>query len=118
MNGEQYRFREAALAITRLLRDRKVLFSLWHVAHCIGEVGAATLPAMLAILFYGARRDYLPGPMFLCHLANDDDKRAALVTQALTSQTLALEAEAKFRLSQGLAADGERSLCQRHGDRL
>ena len=61
MNGEQYRFKEAALAITRLLRDRKVLFSLWHPADCIGEVGAATLPAMLAMLFAGARKDYLPG---------------------------------------------------------
>ena len=104
MNGEQYRFREAALAITRLLRDRKVLFSLWHPADCIGEVGAATLPAMLAMLFHGAQRDYLPGPMFLGHLGNDDDKRAALVTQALTPQTLALEqaAEANFRLGQGI----------------
>ena len=82
MNGEQYRFKEAALAITRLLRDRKVLFSLWHPADCIGEVGAATLPAMLAMLFHGAQNDYLPGPMFLGHLGNDDDKRAALVTQA------------------------------------
>jgi 3-oxoacyl-[acyl-carrier-protein] synthase-1 len=102
MNGEQYRFREAALAVTRLLRDRKVLFSLWHPADSIGEVGAATLPAMLAMLFHGARRGYLPGPMFLGHLGNDDDKRAALVTQALAPQTLALEleAEANFRQSQ------------------
>ncbi len=42
MNGEQHRFKEAALAVTRLLRkDRKPLFSLWHPAdHCTGEVGA------------------------------------------------------------------------------
>ena len=78
MNGEQYRFKEAALAITRLLRDRKVLFSLWHPADCIGEVGAATLPAMLAMLFIGAREGLPAGPMFLGHLGNDDDKRAAL----------------------------------------
>jgi 3-oxoacyl-[acyl-carrier-protein] synthase I len=104
MNGEQYRFKEAALAITRLVRERKVLFSLWHPADCIGEVGAATLPAMLAMLFHGARGDYLPGPMFLGHLGNDDDTRAALVAQALSPQTLALEqeAEANFRLSQGI----------------
>ena len=104
MNGEQYRFREAALAITRLLRDRKVLFSLWHPADCIGEVGAATLPAMLAMLFNGAQKDYLPGPMFLGHLGNDDGKRAALVTQALAVQTLALEreAESNFRQRQGI----------------
>jgi 3-oxoacyl-[acyl-carrier-protein] synthase-1 len=53
VNGEQYRFKEATLAVTRLLRDRKVPFSLWHPADCIGEVGAATLPAMLAMVFAG-----------------------------------------------------------------
>jgi 3-oxoacyl-[acyl-carrier-protein] synthase-1 len=94
VNGEQYRFKEAALAISRLLRDRKVLFSLWQPADCIGEVGAATLPAMLAILHSGARLDYLPGPTFVGHLGNDDDKRAAFVTQADTRQTLALEIDA------------------------
>jgi 3-oxoacyl-[acyl-carrier-protein] synthase-1 len=100
VNGEQYRFKEAALAITRLLRDRKVLFSLWHPVDCVGEVGAASLPAMLAVLFQGARKDYLPGPTFLGHLGNDDDKRAAFITQATSRQTLALEstAEAAFTL--------------------
>ncbi|MGP0001820.1 MAG: hypothetical protein ACLPKW_29340 [Acetobacteraceae bacterium] len=99
MNGEQYWFKEAALAVTRVLRDRKVLLSLWHPADCIGEVGAATVPVMLAILYYGARKDYLPGPLFLGHIGNDDDKRAAFVTQALTAQALALEvrAETEFR---------------------
>ena len=85
-SGEQYRFREAALALTRLLRDRKVLLSLWHPADCIGEVGAASLPAMLAVLFIGARKDYLPGPVFLGHVGNDDDKRAAFLTTAIAQQ--------------------------------
>jgi 3-oxoacyl-[acyl-carrier-protein] synthase I len=99
VNGEQYRFREAALAITRLLRDRKDLFSMWHPADCIGEVGAATLPAMLAMLYAGAQKDYLPGPLFLGHLGNDDEKRAAFISQATTPQSLLLEvtAESVFR---------------------
>jgi 3-oxoacyl-[acyl-carrier-protein] synthase-1 len=95
VSGEQYRFKEAALAITRLLRDRKVLFSLWHPADCLGEVGSATLPAMLAILYWGASKDYLPGPTFLGHLGNDDNKRAAFIAQATTPQTLSLEARAE-----------------------
>jgi len=95
MNGEQYRFKEAALAITRLLRDRKVQMSLWHAADAIGEVGAATLPAMVAMLFTGARKDYLPGPVFLGHIGNDDDKRAAFIADAVTAQTLALEASSE-----------------------
>jgi 3-oxoacyl-[acyl-carrier-protein] synthase-1 len=100
LNGEQYRFKEAALAITRLLRDRKSGFSVWHPSDCIGEVGAATLPAMLAMLYFGARKDYLPGRTFLGHLGNDDDKRAAFVAQALTPQTLSLQgaAETDFTL--------------------
>jgi 3-oxoacyl-[acyl-carrier-protein] synthase-1 len=100
VNGEQHRFKEAALAITRLLRDRKVLFSLWHPVDSIGEVGAATLPAMLTILFQGARKGYLPGPTFLGHLSNDDEKRAAFVASATTPQSLELEivAEEAFGL--------------------
>ena len=93
-NGEQYRFKEAALAITRLLRDRRLPFSLWHLADCIGEIGAATLPAMMAALFMGAKKDYLPGSVFLGHLSGDDDKRAAFVARATVVQTLALEAAA------------------------
>ena len=106
MNGEQHRFKEAGLAITRLLRDRKDLFSLWHPADRIGEVGTATMPAMLAMLYFGACKDYLPGPMFLGHLGNDDDKRAAWVTQALTTQSLSMEfaAESDFRKRRGMAA--------------
>ena len=49
-NGEHYRFKGASLAVARLLRSRKTMFSLWHLADAIGEVGAATLPAMLAVL--------------------------------------------------------------------
>src|SRR5262249_9170589 len=82
VSGEHYRFKEAALAITRLLRDRKESFSLWHPADCIGEIGAATLPAMLTVLFYGALKRYLPGPTFLGHLGNDDGRRAAFVAHA------------------------------------
>lgn len=85
VNGEHYRFKEAALAITRLLRDRKQSFSLWHLADCLGEIGAATLPAMLTVLFYGALKHYLPGPTFLGHLGNDDGRRAAFVAQARSS---------------------------------
>jgi 3-oxoacyl-[acyl-carrier-protein] synthase-1 len=97
VSGEQYRFKEVALAVTRLLRERKVWFGLWHTADCIGEIGAAALPAMLAVLFTGARKDYLPGPVFLGHLANDDERRAAFVAQATLAQSLALEAEAWAR---------------------
>jgi 3-oxoacyl-[acyl-carrier-protein] synthase I len=82
LSGEQYRFKEVALATTRLLRQHKANFGIWHPADSIGEIGAAVLPAMLGMLYGGARKRYLPGPTFLAHLSNDDDKRAAMVLSA------------------------------------
>ncbi|MGG5820266.1 hypothetical protein [Falsiroseomonas sp. HW251] len=96
-SGEQYRFKEAALALTRLLRERKPRFDLWHLADCTGEVGAATVPAMLAYLLAGARGDYLPGPALLGHLGDDGERRAAFIAQAMVPQALALEAQAQSR---------------------
>ncbi len=96
-SGEQYRFKEAALAVTRLLRERKPAFDFWHLADCIGEVGAATVPAMLAYLLAGARGDWLPGPVFLGHLGDDGERRAAFIVEATPAQTLALETPALAR---------------------
>ena len=79
VSGEHYAFKEAALAMTRLLRDRKEEFDIWHPADCIGEVGAAALPCMLGVGLYAARKAYSPGASFLCHIGNDDGQRAALV---------------------------------------
>jgi 3-oxoacyl-[acyl-carrier-protein] synthase I len=82
LSGEQYRFKEIALAVTRLLRERRAGLGLWHPADCIGEIGAAALPVILGVLLLGARKHYLPGSVFLGHLSNDDDKRAALIIAA------------------------------------
>jgi 3-oxoacyl-[acyl-carrier-protein] synthase-1 len=82
LSGEQYRFKEVALATARILRERKLNFGIWHPADCVGETGAAALPIMLGVLHCGARKRYLPGPVFLAYLSNDDDKRAAVVLSA------------------------------------
>ena len=79
LSGEEYRFREVALATNRILRQRKVGFGILHPADCVGEIGAAALPTMLGVLHYGLRKRYLPGRTFLAHLSNDDDKRAAAI---------------------------------------
>ena len=78
-SGKQYSFKESALALSRLLRKRKEEFDIWHPADCIGEVGAAALPCMLAVALFATREGYAPGSDILCHLANDDERRAALV---------------------------------------
>ncbi|MBD9606686.1 MULTISPECIES: hypothetical protein [Pseudomonas] len=77
ISGEQYYFKEASLALSRTLRVRKEFFHLWHPADCIGEVGAAIGPAMLAVALAASRKGYGEGPNIFCHLGNDAGERAA-----------------------------------------
>ncbi len=79
LSGEQYGFKEATIALTRIMRQRKELFDIWHPADCIGEIGAATIPAMLGVLLASTTRNYSLGSMVLCHGANDRGERMALV---------------------------------------
>jgi 3-oxoacyl-[acyl-carrier-protein] synthase-1 len=78
-NGEQYWFKEAALAVTRTLRVRKELFEIWHPADCIGETGAAAGPCILGVALAATRKHYAPGHGSLCHFGGDDGERVALV---------------------------------------
>jgi len=77
--GEQYFFKEAALALLRTLRTRRDVFDLWHPAECVGEVGAASGAVMLAVAMQAARKRYAPGPGLLAHWSNDGGERAAAV---------------------------------------
>jgi 3-oxoacyl-[acyl-carrier-protein] synthase I len=78
-NGEQYWFKEAALAMTRAMRVRKENFYLWHVSDCVGEIGAASVPAALGHALAASRKKYAPGLGALCHFGNDTGDRIALV---------------------------------------
>jgi 3-oxoacyl-[acyl-carrier-protein] synthase-1 len=81
-NGEQYWFKEATLALDRILRNRKELFEIWHPADCIGEIGAAVGPCALGIALQAARKDYAFGRGPLCHFSAEDGQRVALVMKA------------------------------------
>jgi len=78
-SGEQYYFKEAALALSRSLRQRKEEFDIWHPADCIGETGAAIGVAALAVALAASRKAYAVGPNVLCHLGSDLGERAAAV---------------------------------------
>lgn len=78
-NGEQYIFKEAALAKIRIFRKPKDEFDIWHPAECTGEVGAATVPIMLGVALAASIKKYIPGSRVLCHLGNDDGRRVAMV---------------------------------------
>lgn len=77
--GGQYNFKEAALALTRLLRKRKEKFDIWHPADCIGEVGAATVPIIIIVAWFACRKGYAEGPKILGHVGNDQGKRGAWI---------------------------------------
>ena len=77
-NGEQYIFKEAAIALARTLRGQKDVPDIWHAADCIGEVGAATVPCALAVAWAAAHKQYAPGAGVIVHFGNDDGQRAAI----------------------------------------
>lgn len=78
LSGEQYHFKEASLALSRLLRQRKEEFDLWHPAECIGEAGALAGAAVLALADAACRKGYSKGRNILAHLSCDAGQRAAL----------------------------------------
>lgn len=81
VSGEQYYFKEAALALSRTLRVRKPEFDIWHPAECTGEVGATAGISVIALAHAACRKDFSKGPNILAHMANDAGQRAALSLQ-------------------------------------
>jgi 3-oxoacyl-[acyl-carrier-protein] synthase-1 len=82
ISGEQYYFKEAALALSRTLRRRKEEFDFWHPADCIGETGAASGTAALAVALAASRKGYAKGPSVLFHSGTDAGQRAAAILRA------------------------------------
>jgi 3-oxoacyl-[acyl-carrier-protein] synthase-1 len=77
--GEQYYFKEATLALSRLLRARKEEFDIWHPAECIGECGALAGLVTIVVAFVACQKSYSKGDRILCHASNDNGMRAAAV---------------------------------------
>jgi 3-oxoacyl-[acyl-carrier-protein] synthase I len=81
LSGEQYYFKEAAIALSRTLRKLKSDFDIWHPAECIGEAGALAGVAVIADAHAACTKNYTKGPNVLTHWANDAGYRAALSLQ-------------------------------------
>jgi len=79
LSGEQYYFKEAAVAMGRVMRQIREQFELWHAAECTGEVGAAAGLVALTVTNTACRKAYAPGAGVLFHASNDSGERAALV---------------------------------------
>lgn len=82
LSGEQYGFKEAALALTRVLRTRKEEYDIWHPADCVGQTGAAIVPILLGVASAAVEKAYAPGPRAMVHAAGDGTERAAFLMEA------------------------------------
>lgn len=78
VSGEQYYFKEAALALSRTLRKRKEEFDIWHPAECTGEPGALAGVTVVAMADGACRKAYTKGRAVLAHMAADGGQRAAM----------------------------------------
>jgi 3-oxoacyl-[acyl-carrier-protein] synthase I len=81
ISGEQYYFKEAALALTRTMRQRKEEFDIWHPAECTGETGAASGMTMLTVADAACRKGYTMGTKIITHMSNDFGQRAAIILE-------------------------------------
>jgi 3-oxoacyl-[acyl-carrier-protein] synthase I len=86
VSGEQYYFKEAALALSRTLRQRKEEFDIWHPAECTGEAGAVSGIAVLANAVDANLKGYTKGPNVLAHFTTDGRQRAAVTLQGRVAQ--------------------------------
>lgn len=80
-SGEHYYFKEASLALSRTLKERKEEFDIWHPAECIGEAGATAGVAVIAAAREACFKGYAPGHNILNHWANDAGQRAAVTLE-------------------------------------
>ena len=89
LNGERFKFKEAAIAAARndrvppegRSRRAKGFLDLWHPSEFIGEVGAAISPCLLAWALEAGRQGYAPSPLTLMHASEDDGERLAIVAR-------------------------------------
>jgi 3-oxoacyl-[acyl-carrier-protein] synthase-1 len=86
-SGEQYYFKEASLAFSRIDRTKREEFDFWHPADCIGEVGAAIGLVIVAVLKSAYEKTYSKGNYILAHLGNDNGKRSSMVFGWQTVET-------------------------------
>jgi 3-oxoacyl-[acyl-carrier-protein] synthase I len=80
--GEQYWFKQSALASLRLLRGRHDFQDLWSPAESLGNIGAAVGPVMLGMAFIAAKKGYAAGNPVLIDASSDEGICAAAVLAA------------------------------------
>ncbi|WP_300042661.1 3-oxoacyl-ACP synthase [uncultured Paracoccus sp.] len=77
--GEQFWFKQAALASLRLERGRSAFQDLWSPAENVGNIGAAVVPVMLGMALTALHKGYAPGSPVLIEASGDDGACGAAV---------------------------------------
>ncbi|RWO22006.1 beta-ketoacyl synthase N-terminal-like domain-containing protein [Mesorhizobium sp.] len=80
--GEQYWFKQNALASLRLLRGRHDFQDIWSPGESLGNVGAAAGPLMIGMAWTAARKGYAAGNPVLIEASNDAGACGAAVLAA------------------------------------
>lgn len=89
LNGEHWKFKEAAFAAGRLDRLRPKgtpprqlgYVDIWHPIEYMGDVGAAIFPILLGWTFEAYKKGYDCGPKSLLFASEDDGERAAMTVE-------------------------------------
>ena len=77
--GEQYFFKQSALAALRLERGRKEFQDLWSPAESLGNIGAAVVPMIIGMALVAQQKGYCGGtPVLIKASADDGACRAAV----------------------------------------
>jgi len=77
--GEQYFFKQSALAALRLERGRKEFQDLWSPAESLGNIGAAVVPMMIGMALTAQQKGYSGGTPVLIEASGDDGACGAAV---------------------------------------
>ncbi len=77
--GEQYWFKQTALASLRLTRGHIEFQDLWSPGESMGNVGAAVVPTMIGMAFTAAKKGYAAGNPVLIEASNDEGACGAAV---------------------------------------
>ncbi|APO78555.1 3-oxoacyl-(acyl-carrier-protein) synthase protein (plasmid) [Rhizobium etli 8C-3] len=80
--GEQYWFKQSALASLRLLRGRHEFQDIWSPGECLGNIGAAAVPMMIGMAFTATRKGYAAGNPVLIEASNDSGACGAAILAA------------------------------------
>jgi 3-oxoacyl-[acyl-carrier-protein] synthase I len=88
VTGESYGFKEQALALGRVMRQRREELPLWHAADSIGDTGAAAAVSHLSMAVMAWQKKYAPRTVAACYGSAVPGERAVAVLRGRgTSQT-------------------------------